>query len=210
MCSASRASTGEIRATNLWTTATESRTDVSLPHDGLLAAAESGVSRAAGTREVGSGQVPLADKSWPGYLNSRGGAPCASWGEPRTLVRPEGRGTATGMQPECPGPAPSDSHDAVGQPTSLGCVRASRRDVAHGRGSRDKGGSRSDGSVRSRGLDSPRNVCPPDSPTTRGGPVRELVEEAERSGGRWGGAGSLPRPSISRCCGAIFVVASGE
>jgi len=46
-------------------------------------------------------------------------------GELRFLVRPEDAGwTATGMQPKCPGPAPWDSHDAVRQPASLGCVRA--------------------------------------------------------------------------------------
>jgi hypothetical protein len=51
--------------------------------------------------------------------------------------------TATGMQPECPSPAPWDSHDAVGRPTSLGCLRSCWGDDAHGRSSRNEGGRES-------------------------------------------------------------------
>jgi hypothetical protein len=47
------------------------------------------------------------------------------------------------------------------------------------------------------------------TPTARGGSVREMAAEAGRSDRRVGANGRLPRPTVSRCRGATFVVASG-
>jgi hypothetical protein len=80
--------------------------------------------RAAGTREGGRGQVPFADKSRPAYLNPAEACRVQSEASFALSFGLQARSTATGMQPECPGPAPWDSHDAVGQPTGLGCGRA--------------------------------------------------------------------------------------
>ena len=78
-----------------------------------------------------------------------------------------------------------------------GCVRPSAATTLHGRGQRTREGVEVTAVFVHEGRASPRNVCPPGSPTARGGPVRETVEEADRSGGRVGATGRSPRPTIS-------------